>query len=235
MPDYYPAFIDVRNRNCVVVGGGDIAQEKVDKLLGCRAEVTVISPVITSRISELANSGDIDWIPRPYMIGDLEKAFIAISATNDSDVNQSIADEASRRNVLLNVVDVTHLCTFIAPAIVTRGPVTIAASTSGASPALARKFRELLNGSSIESQHGLMEYAELAPLLRDVRSQLRSQKIILFSDHWQACITDELVEIVLKGEYDDARTLLMSELLKGVNCNCQDEVCEMWEEKKLPT
>ena len=232
MPDYYPAFIDVRNRYCVVIGGGAIGEEKVEKLLDCHAEVTVISPVVTEKVESLASEGTITWIPREYATGDLSDAFIAIAATNDSEVNQNISSEASSRNVLLNVVDVTHLCTFIAPAVATRGQVTIAASTSGASPALARKFRELLNGSPVEAKHGLMDYAALAPLLGDVSSHLRSQNIALFNDHWQSCITDELVEMVLKNQYEEARAILLSDLLKGTKCECKNGVSDLWEDKK---
>ena len=173
MPAYYPAFIDVRDRACVVIGGGDIGEEKVFKLLECNARVRVIGPEISHGVQELVDGDRVTWVRREYRQGDLEGAFIAIAAINDNGVNMQIAQEAERRNVLLNVVDVTHLCTFIAPSVVRRGEVAIAASTGGASPALARKFREVLSGSPVESSHSVMDYAELAPLLADVRSQIR--------------------------------------------------------------
>ena len=108
----------------------------------------------------------------------------------------------------------------------------MAASTGGASPALARKFRELLDGSPVESSHAVMEYAELAPLLADARAEIRGKGITLFTDHWQACITDSLLETVLAGGYADARAALMADLYAGVGCDCKDGVCKMWEDKK---
>ena len=232
MPEYYPAFIDVRNRDCVVIGGGNIGEEKVEKLLDCHANVVVISPEVNAGVSCLAAENKVVWHRREYEAGDLQGAFIAIAATDDNAVNRAIAKEAEERNVLLNVVDVTHLCTFIAPSVAIRGEVTVAASTGGASPALARKFRELLDGSPVESGHAVMEYAELAPLLADVRAEIRGKGITLVTDHWQACITDSLLETVLNGGYDEARETLMDDLMKGVGCDCEPGVCKMWEEKK---
>lgn len=232
MPAYYPAFIDVKNRCCLVIGGGNIGEEKVVKLLDCHADVVVISPDVNEGVRSLADDGKVVWHKREYQAGDLKDAFIAIAATDDNGVNRAIAKEADERNVLLNVVDVTHLCTFIAPSVAIRGDVTVAASTGGASPALARKFRELLDGSPIESSHPLMDYAELTPLLADVRAEIRGKGITLVTDHWQACITDSLLETVLDGNYDAARATLIEDLMKGVGCDCEPGVCKMWEEKK---
>lgn len=232
MPAYYPAFIDVKNRCCVVIGGGNIGEEKVVKLLDCHADVVVISPEVNEGVRALADDGRIVWHKREYAAGDLRDAFIAIAATDENAVNRAIAKEATERNVLLNVVDVTHLCTFIAPSVAIRGDVTVAASTGGASPALARKFRELLDGSPIESSHPLMDYAELTPLLADVRAEIRGKGITLATDHWQACITDSLLDTVLAGDYDGARATLLADIMKGVGCDCEPGVCKMWEEKK---
>lgn len=229
---YYPVFIDVKGRNCIIIGGGNIGEEKVHKLLDCDAKVEVISPEVNQGVQELADNDKLVWHQREYQKGDLAGAFIAIASTDNNEVNRQIAAEAQELNVLLNVVDVTHLCTFIAPAIARRGDVTIAASTGGASPALARKFRELLNGSQIESTHPLMDYAELAPLLADARAEIRSKGITLLTDHWQSCITDSLVDMVMGGKYEEARAILMADLMKGTTCDCSDGVCKMWEEKK---
>jgi siroheme synthase-like protein len=168
-----------------------------------------------------------------YQSGDLSGAFICIAATDDNAVNREIAKEAEERNVLLNVVDVTPLCTFIAPAVSRRGEVTLAASTGGASPALARKFREVLNGSPIESRHPVMDYADLAPILADARAEIRGKGITLLTDHWQTCITDRLLDMVQDGKYDEARVILLQDLMEGTSCDCTDGVCKMWEEKKL--
>ncbi len=232
MPAYYPVFLDVTDRRCVVIGGGNIGEEKVVKLLEYNAKVVVISPDVNKGVKGLADDDRVNWFQREYRPGDLEGAFIAIAATDDNVVNRQIADEATERNVLLNVVDVTHLCTFIAPSVVRRGEVTIATSTGGASPALARKFREVLSGSPIESQHNVMEYADLAPILADVRAEIRRSNIVLRTDHWQACITDSLLDMVHSDRLDEARETLMADLMAGATCDCQDGVCKIWEEKK---
>ena len=233
MPAYYPVFMDVRNRRCVVIGGGEMGEEKVEKLLVYDADVVVISPDLTARLHELVIGKGISWIQRGYESGDLEGAFIAIVAdTSDENINNQVSKEAEERNVPLNVMDVTHLCTFIAPAVVRRGDVIVAVSTGGSSPALARKYRELLSGSPIESQHMVMDYAELAPLLYEARMEMRRKGIRLLTDHWQTCITDRLLDLVLEGKTDEARDMLMSELMIGASCDCQGGVCKMWEEKK---
>ena len=209
MPRYYPVFIDVKGRRCVVIGGGDIGQEKVEKLIDCDADVVVISPQVNAQVRQRAEAQEVTWVRRAYQPGDLEAAFIAIAATDDNDVNRQIAREAGERNVLLNVVDVTHLCTFIAPSVATRGEVTIATSTGGASPALARTFREKLSTSRI------LEFADLVPLLADARSELRRKVSKVAPDHWQTQITEELLDLVQTGESELARRMLMDGLLAG--------------------
>ena len=209
MPRYYPAFIDVRGRDCVVIGGGDLGEEKVVKLLECDATVVVISPNVTSRVRELAGEGKVEWIRRDYEDGDLERAFIAIANTGDSEMDRRIYREAEERNVILNVVDVTHLCTFIAPSVARRGEVTVATSTGGASPALARTFREKLEGSRI------LEYADLAPVLSDARAELRRMGLRVPPDHWQTCITEELLDMVQAGKTEKAYNTLIEGLLSG--------------------
>ncbi|MDP7340670.1 MAG: hypothetical protein QF786_15270, partial [Vicinamibacterales bacterium] len=118
-------------------------------------------------------------------------------------------DEAHERNVLLNVVDVTHLCTFIAPSVARRGEVTIATSTGGASPALARTFREKLTSSRI------LEYADLAPVLAGARAELRAASLVVKPDHWQTLITEELLDMVQAGKTEEARQKLMDGLMSG--------------------
>ena len=207
MPRYYPAFIDVRNRTCVVIGGGPLGEEKVVKLLECDASVVVISAEVTPRVRELSADCKIDWLSRGYVEGDLERAFLAIAATDDNDLNRQISREAEERNVLLNVVDVTHLCTFIAPSVARRGEVTVATSTGGASPALARTFREKLEASRI------LEYADLAPILSRGRAELRRLGLQVEPDQWQSCITEELLDTVQAGRDEEAFAQLIDGLL----------------------
>ena len=137
----------------------------------------------------------------------MERAFIAIAATDDDAMNREIAREAEERNVLLNVVDVTHLCTFIAPSVARRGEVTVATSTGGASPALARTFREKIERSRI------LEYADLAPLLSDARAHLKRERLKVSPDHWQDCITEELLDMAQSGPTQEAYDKLVCGLM----------------------
>ena len=232
MPAYYPVFLDVRGRRCVVVGGGDIGEEKALRLLGCGAAVVVIAPEVARRVLDHAEAGRLSWIRRGYRRGDLEGAFIAIVAdTSDRSVNAEASEEAMSRNVPLNVVDVPGLCTWIAPAVAERGEVSIAISTGGASPALARRMRLELSGKSlVASRHGVMEYADLAPLLSEARAELGRRGIKLTPDHWQACLTDDLVDLVQEGSLDRASEMLMAGLLEGADCDCEDGACRKWVE-----
>ncbi|NWF97903.1 MAG: bifunctional precorrin-2 dehydrogenase/sirohydrochlorin ferrochelatase [Nitrospirae bacterium] len=138
-PVYYPAFINLKNKKTVVVGGGDIAERKVLSLLKAEADVTVISPVITKRLEKKASDGKIIHISRKYRKGDIKNYFLVIAATDDREVNERIAKEAK---CLVNVVDTPQLCNFIVPSIVKRGHLIIAISTGGISPAMSRTIRK---------------------------------------------------------------------------------------------
>jgi precorrin-2 dehydrogenase / sirohydrochlorin ferrochelatase len=160
---FYVACLKLTGRRCLVVGGGSVGLEKVEGLLACHAHVHVIAPDACEGIRELAASGDVDWSPRAFAAGDLAGHFLAIAATSDTEVNIAVFDEAERRSMLCNVVDVPPLCSFILPAIVRSGPIAIAISTAGASPALAKRMKR-----EIEQLFG-REYAELAEMLNDLR------------------------------------------------------------------
>jgi siroheme synthase-like protein len=147
-----------------VVGGGDIGLEKVEGLLACDADVTLIAPVAHPELEELAAEGSIRWEKRIYGgARDLEGVFMVIAATDDSEVNIDVFDDAERRAMLVNVVDVPPLCNFILPAIVRTGPLAIAISTAGASPALAKRMKREISDLFGE------EYARLAVILNDAR------------------------------------------------------------------
>src|SRR3954464_13177513 len=160
---FYIACLKLTGRRCVVVGGGDTGLEKVEGLLACDGKVVLIAPDAIEPLQNLAREGSIEWIRREDQQGDLEETFIAIAATNDTDVNIKVFEDAEKRAMLVNIVDVPPLCNFILPAIVRTGPLAIAISTAGASPALAKRIK-----SEIASKYGT-EYARLAVLLNDVR------------------------------------------------------------------
>jgi precorrin-2 dehydrogenase/sirohydrochlorin ferrochelatase len=160
---FYIACLKLTGRRCVVVGGGAIGLEKVEGLLACEGSVVLISPRAVPELEELAAEGSIEWIRREYETADLEATFIAIAATEDTDVNIRVYEDAERRALLVNIVDVPPLCNFILPAIVRTGPLAIAISTAGASPALAKRIK-----SQVAEEYG-EPYARLAVLLNDVR------------------------------------------------------------------
>ena len=160
---FYIACLKLTDRRCVVVGGGDIGLEKVEGLLACDGRVTLIAPEAHEELERLASEGSIEWIRREYREGDLERTFIAIAATDDTDVNIRIYEDAERRAMLVNIVDVPPLCNFILPAIVRTGPLAIAISTAGASPALAKRIKREIADSFGEP------YARLAVLLNEAR------------------------------------------------------------------
>jgi precorrin-2 dehydrogenase/sirohydrochlorin ferrochelatase len=160
----YVACLKLRGRRCLVIGGGDVGLEKVEGLLACEGEVTLIAPVAHPELEALAAEGSIHWEKRAYAgAADLEGAFLAIAATDDSEVNIAVYDDAERRAMLVNVVDVPPLCNFILPAIVRTGPLAIAISTAGASPALAKRMKREVAALFGE------DYARLAVILNDAR------------------------------------------------------------------
>ena len=209
MPQYYPVFLDLKGRACVIVGGGEIAERKIANLLECGAVITMVSPQVTPGIRAHAEAGDIRWEAREYADGDLKGAFLAIASTDDEDVNRAVHEEASREGIVLNVVDRTALCSFIAPAVVRRGEVTVALSTGGASPALARKLRETLEKSEV------LEYASLAGVLSSARAEIKRLGVAVHPDRWQECIDGELLALVQGGRSDEALARLLHMLVDG--------------------
>jgi siroheme synthase-like protein len=160
---FYIACLKLRGRRCLVVGGGAIGLEKAEGLLACDGDVVVVAPEAGPELEALAAEGSIAWERRPYRPEDLDGAFLVIACTDDTDTNIAIYEDAERRAMLVNVVDVPPLCNFILPAIVRTGPLAIAISTAGASPALAKRMK-----AEVSELFG-EEYATLAVLLNDAR------------------------------------------------------------------
>ena len=208
MAPYYPVFLDVKDRLCVIIGGGQIAEGKIASLLECGAQIKMISPEVTAEVQGMADAGILRLEKREYREGDLDEAFVAIAATDDTSVSRRIAQEAGERSVLLNVADVTHLCTFIAPSVVKKGDVTVAISTSGLSPALARKLREELEVDPV------LDYADLAPMLSEVRLELRKEGAKVDPDHWQTCLNQEILAMY-HSDKNAAKQSLKEALLQG--------------------
>ena len=161
---FYIACLKLKGRPCKVIGGGALGLEKTEGLLACGGDVTVIAPEVGPELEQLAREGSIVWEQREYAgKADLDKTFIVIACTDDTDVNIGIYDDAEERAMLVNIVDVPPLCNFILPAIVRTGPLAIAISTAGASPALAKRMKREISDLFGE------EYARLAVMLNDAR------------------------------------------------------------------
>ena len=192
---FYIACLKLSGRRCVVVGGGEIGLEKVDGLLACDAEVTLIAPEAEPALARYASEGSIRWEQREYAgAADLDAVFMAIAATNDTDVNIAVYDDAERRAMLVNVVDVPPLCNFILPAIVRNGPLAVAISTAGASPALAKRMKR-----EIAELFG-EPYAVLAILLNDARGWAKAT-LPTYQDR------KEFFESIVNGEPDPVELL----------------------------
>jgi siroheme synthase-like protein len=163
----YPIFlIGLDQRTCVVVGGGREAERKIDGLLECDAAVRVIATDMTPRLRDLARDEKITWIARDYRKGDLDGTFLVIAAEQDALTNEMIGSEAREAGVLVNVMDDTEHCNFIAGSVVRQGALTVAISTNGCAPALAVRLRQRL-----QRELG-PEYAELLKLMYELRKPL---------------------------------------------------------------
>jgi precorrin-2 dehydrogenase / sirohydrochlorin ferrochelatase len=161
---FYIACLKLSGRRCVVVGGGEVGLEKVEGLLACDGAVTLIAPDAVDELRALAQEGSIAWEQREYAgAADLEGAFLVIACTDSTEINIAVSEDAERRAMLVNVVDVPPLCNFILPAILRTGPLAIAISTAGASPALAKRMKREVGELFGE------EYAQLAVLLNEAR------------------------------------------------------------------
>lgn len=211
---YYPVFLNMQGQLCVVIGGGEIAERKVQALLEAGSVVTLIAPECTDGLVAMTSDSSVTWHQRTYESGDLEGAFIAIAATDDRAVNEAVTKEATERNTPLNVVDVTDLCTFIAPSVIRRGPVTLAISTGGMGPALARKLRQELE------RNEALAFADMAEIVADVRAELKARKLTVDPEGWQAALNTEVLGLYQSGQLTQARERMI-ELLETWNDRAQ--------------
>ena len=204
---FYIACLRLSGRRCVVVGGGDVGLEKVEGLLACDADVTLIAPETRPELVQLALEGSIRWEQREYVGSvDLDGALIAIAATDDTDLNIRVFDDAEARAMLVNVVDVPPLCNFILPAIVRTGPLAVAISTAGASPALAKRMKREIGELFGEP------YALLAILLNDVRGWAKAT-LPTYQDRkefFESIVNGDPdpVELLRTGDVDGVRALI---------------------------
>ena len=204
MNTYYPVYIQLREQPCVVIGGGKIAEGKVEGLLAVQANVTVISPDLTARLQELAAEKQITYLARPYQPGDLTGAFLVICATDQTEINHQVWQEATANQQLVNVVDDTPRCNFIAPSILRNGDLTIAISTSGKAPALAVRLKERLQRELGPEYERFLELAgELRePLARHI-PDFETRKAL-----WYEMVDSELLDVLAEGNETRAREII---------------------------
>ena len=202
--DVYPIFLsDLQSRRCLVIGGGIEAERKVEGLLAVNATVTVISEILTGNLTLLARDHRITWLPRGWQPGDLKGAWLAIVITHDCTLAARLKDEAEKHGVLLNVTDDVPHSNFVAGSVMRRGPLTIAVSTSGCSPALAARIKR-----QMERTFG-PEYADLLDLLGEMRQPMaaRHPSFEARKALWERLLDSDVLDLLRKGQPQQARRL----------------------------
>lgn len=197
----YPVYLNLTDRLCIVVGGGKVAERKVHSLLECGARVRVISPEASQAILTLGSLGRIELVRREYYSDDVAGAFLVISAVANEQVNAQVADDCFQRNIPVNVVDDPEKCSFIVPAVLRRGALSIAISTDGKSPTLAQKIK-----NDLKSQYG-PEYAELLEILGELRvrviagvKDIERRRVI-----FQQVVNSDILELLRKDEKEKVK------------------------------
>ena len=196
---YYPVYLDLRDRLALIIGGGEVAERKVASLLRCGARVNIVAKTLTSSFEKWEEEGRIRYLGKAYQSSFLDGAFLVIAATDDPDLNQKVSKDAEKRGILINAVDQPEDCNFIVPSILRRGELTIAISTSGQSPALAKKIRK-----ELEATYG-EEYESFVTLLGKIRSSIlqrgrpTEENKIVFQKIIESSLLDSLKEGNLNG------------------------------------
>jgi precorrin-2 dehydrogenase len=198
----YPVILEMGGRLAVVVGGGRIAEDKVEKLLPAEAKIRLVAPGITPRITALAEEGRVEWVGRDYHDGDLEGAFIAIAATDSHDTNGRVFSEAEARGIPINAVDDVEHCTFIAPAVFRNGSLIVAITTEGKAPTLAVRIRD-----RIEALYGGEEFAKLLDLAGSLRDEVAGtgRPFEERAEAWYRLIDSDVLDLLREGRDEDAR------------------------------
>jgi siroheme synthase-like protein len=204
---YYPIFLNLQGKKCVVVGGGRVAFRKVTTLLNCGADITVISPKPHAEISKLFKNKAIQLVRRNYERGDLRRAALSIAATHVKEINRKVAEESKKNGTPVNVVDDAELSDFIIPSSFRRGDLSVAVSTSGMSPALAKKIR-----AKLEKKIGI-EYAYLLSLIAEIRSEIKKKGLRVSAKTWQESLDlDSLILLLKAGRHDEAKATVLGKL-----------------------
>jgi siroheme synthase-like protein len=204
MNTYYPVYIQMHDQACAVIGGGKIAEGKVEGLLAVEAKVTVIAPDLTPRLHDLADHKQFAYVERAYRPGDLTGAFMVICATDQAEINHQVWQEATANHQLVNVVDDTPRCNFIAPSILRQGDLTIAISTSGKAPALAVRLKERLRREIGPEYERFLELAgELREPLAHHIPDFETRKAL-----WYELVDSEILDVLAGGDEAQAREII---------------------------
>jgi uroporphyrin-III C-methyltransferase/precorrin-2 dehydrogenase/sirohydrochlorin ferrochelatase len=200
--------MDLRDRLCVLIGGGDVAARKAALLLRAGARLRVISPQLSAAVSELAGSAKLTHVARTFEQADLDGATLVVAATDNREVNRAVSERAMSLQIPVNVVDDPELCSVIVPAIIDRSPILIAVGTGGSAPVLARLLR-----ASIEANVPV-GYGELAALSASLRSEVQRSLPDVLSRRrfWEEVFEGEIAELSLRGQGDRAEQLLREKL-----------------------
>ena len=205
---YYPIFFDLMDRSVLVIGGGRLALEKVNGLLAAAARVTVVSSVLDPELTALRDSGMIEHLPRDYRSGDMLGRALVMAASDGGSANAELHADARALGVPLNAADDPANCDFILPAVVRKPPLTLAISTGGGSPAMARRVREEL------SDYLDAETSSLAELVAEVRTELREQGLFrsIPANAWQTAMDHQVRILLAQRRRDEAKALLLTRL-----------------------
>jgi uroporphyrin-III C-methyltransferase/precorrin-2 dehydrogenase/sirohydrochlorin ferrochelatase len=205
---HLPLFFDIRQRPCLVVGGGEVAARKVETLLRAGAQVTVVSPQLNPHLSERRDAGQLSHVAEAFDAAHLDDCVLVVAATADHDLNRRVSELARQANIPVNVVDRPELCTFIFPSIIERAPVTIAVSTGGAAPVLARLLRARLE-TLIPASYGRL--AALSARFRDA-VKARFPKMVERRRFWEKTLQGPIAEMVYAGRDEAAAAALKNAL-----------------------
>lgn len=203
---FYPLFVELTGRRCLVVGGGAVAERRVAALLAAGASVAVVAPALTEGLRGLAAAGRIAYEARRYSAGDIAGHELAFVAADGPGVSEEVLAEGRRAGVWVNAADDPDHCDFILPAVVRRGDLTVAIATGGRSPALTRAIREELEAYFTD------DYAALADLVAEVRSELRRSRRSPDGNTWRRALGADLRRLLSEGRRDEAKRRLLEAL-----------------------
>ncbi|MBI1993404.1 MAG: bifunctional precorrin-2 dehydrogenase/sirohydrochlorin ferrochelatase [Deltaproteobacteria bacterium] len=203
---YYPIFLNLTGQPCIVIGGGAVAERKMEGLLQAGARITVVSPALTSKLISLAARGAVRHICRQYQSGDLRDHALAFVATDDPEISREVAREGRDLGVWVNAADDPAHCDFILPSVLRRGELVVAVATGGSSPALSRAIREELEAYITE------DYAALTEIVAEVRQKLKEHSLTPSAETWQKALNGDLRRFIREGKQGKARNYLLKQL-----------------------